>query len=96
MFIVHRKQKKYFIDLVEKEVRLAHLIYRKNPPKQKKAKNNTIAAQPQQPKAKKQSVPEAPKKKAAKGKPKKEAAREQGTKRKMIKREVGRGAKGRK
>ena len=97
MFIVHRKQKKYYIDLVQKEVRLAHLIYRKEPPKQKKPRGNTsIALQPQKAKGKKQKAPKAkgekqkaaraPRKKAAQGKQKKEAA----TKRKTIKREVGR------
>lgn len=102
MFIVHRKQKKYYIDLVQKEVRLAHLIYRKEPPRQKKPKSNTsIAVQPQKPKGKKQKSPKAPRrkavqgkqKKAVQGKPKKEAVR---TKSKRIKREVGwRVAKGR-
>lgn len=36
MFIVHRGKKNYYIDPVEKEMNLAHLIYRKTKSKKEK------------------------------------------------------------
>jgi prolyl 3-hydroxylase /prolyl 3,4-dihydroxylase len=53
MFIVHRGKKNYYIDLVQKEINLAHFIYRKDQPKPKKNMLGKATKAPKAPKAKK-------------------------------------------
>jgi len=44
MFIVHRGKKNYYIDPVEKEINLAHLIYQKTKAKKEKTPQLTAKA----------------------------------------------------